>query len=82
MTMFQSFLRADIFQMFRHLLVVYLLEIEDLAAGNNGLGNLMELGRGQDKTDIISGFFDRFEEGVERTFTEHVHLIYHVYFLF
>ncbi len=50
-------------------------EIIALAAGNDGGDHLVRLGGGEDEEHIFRRFFQGLEQGVERTFGEHVHFV-------
>ena len=52
-----------------------------LAAAEDGDGDFLHLGGGQDEDDMLGRFFHRFEQGVERLHREHVHLVDDVYFV-
>ena len=51
------------------------LEVEYLAARENGGKYLLLLGGSHDEDDILGWLLQRFEEGVERRRREHVHLV-------
>ena len=50
-------------------------EIEPLAAGENGVGQLLRIGGAEDELDVGRGLFEGLEEGVERLLREHVHFV-------
>lgn len=51
------------------------VEVEDLAAGEDGRQDLMLFGGGEDENGISGGFFQGFEEGIEGRGGEHVYLV-------
>ena len=68
--------------MFFDLSFFYFFVVEDLATRDDSLGYFLDLCGCEDETNIVSWFFDGFEEGVECAFTEHVDLIDDIDFLF
>jgi hypothetical protein len=46
-----------------------------LAAGDDGRGDLVEVGGGKDEDGVGRGFLERLEEGVEGALGEHVHFV-------
>ena len=50
-------------------------EIEALAAGDDGGGDLVDVGGGEDELDVLGRFFEGFEQGVEGAAGEHVHFV-------
>ncbi len=51
------------------------VEIEALAAGEDGGGELVDLGGGEDELHVCGGFLQRLQERVEGGGGEHVHLV-------
>ena len=56
-------------------------EVIPLAPGPDGGGHLLDLGGGQNKDDVGRGFFQGFQQGVERRRGQHVHLVDDVYLI-
>ena len=51
------------------------LEIITLCSRDNRVRDLMDLGRREDEFDVCRWFFEGFEEGIEGSFGEHMHLV-------
>ncbi len=57
------------------------MEIETLAAAQDGRQHLLRLGRGEDEFYVLGRFFERFEKRVKSLRTEHVHFVDDVNFV-
>ena len=70
-----TFLPANILQVLDNVLRLNALEVEDLAAGQNGRDDLVLLRSRQDENGVGWGFLQRLQKGIEGGLTEHVDLI-------
>ena len=71
----KAFLLAHVAQACLDVLVRDAMEVETLAAGKNGLENLLRVGGTQDEDDVRRRLLKGLEQGVERRGREHVHLV-------
>ena len=75
-------LSGDELQMFRDQVRRNAMQIETLAAAEDGRQNLLRLGRGEDEFHVLGRFLQRLEQRVERRGSEHVHFVDDVDFEF
>ena len=68
-------LRDNVFQMPGDLILGIAAEVVPLAAGQDGGGQLLGLGGGQDEHHVFRRLLQRFQQRVERGVGEHVHFV-------
>jgi hypothetical protein len=73
---------ADMGEMIGNFFFGDLFKIEDLATRNDGVGDLLDFGGGEDEADVSFGFFNGFEERIESSLGEHMDLVNDINFLF
>ena len=75
---FDAFLPQNVIQMAHDMAGRHLLQVELQTARQHSHRNFLRIGRGQDEFDVLGGFFQRFQHGIERMIGEHVHFVDHV----
>ncbi|EKY07669.1 hypothetical protein HMPREF9120_00948 [Neisseria sp. oral taxon 020 str. F0370] len=70
------------FEVGGHLLRGHVAQDELQAAGEDGDGDFVRVGGGEDEFDVLGRLFEGFEHGVKRTFGEHVHFVDDIDFVF
>ena len=70
-----TFLRSHVLQVRNDIRYGYSLEVIHLAAAQDSRQHLVLLGCGEDEDRVRGRLLERLQEGVERTGTQHVHLI-------
>ena len=72
---FSILARGDTFEHADHIFGLDSAQIEALATTKNRHRNLANFGRGEDEFDVRGGFFERFQQGIERRRREHMNFV-------